>query len=138
MPLPHVFTTVVVVDDVVVELVVVLDAGLHSGGYGTNCGTVSRSVQSTLNSVTQSTQLTTSCRSSSAPPQLEPPFGHGHVRAVRREADLLRRQVVVVPARLVGPAHALQMFCTFLTSAFWIAAAALLSPGDGHGLCACP
>ena len=60
IPLPHVFAIVVVVVDadgggVVGELVVGVGAGLHSGGYDANCGTVSRSVQSTLNSVTQST-----------------------------------------------------------------------------------
>jgi len=72
-PLPHVPGCVVVV----VEVVVVVDgAPLHSVGYDVNSGTVRRSMQSTLNSVTQSTQSTMSCRSTMGPAQLGPDDPH--------------------------------------------------------------
>ena len=129
MPFPHSpAAVVVVVDD---EVVVVEVAPLHSGGYGTNSGTARRSMQSTLNSVTQSTHWTMSWTSTIARLQLLPAgmVTPGHVDG---NPMSLGDRSSPPPHTLSGPPHALQIFSTFFDSASWIAGIALPSPGSGH------
>jgi hypothetical protein len=139
-PLPHVDKMVVVVVPAtvvvvvrVVDVVVVGPATLHSGGYGANSGTAARSVQSALNSVTQSTHVTTSCSVTMGPAHAGPPSGtttFGHVELKPIWAGVRSSPP---PQALSGPPHALQMFFTFVCSACWMVATALESPGSGHG-----
>ena len=46
---------------------------MHAAGYDSSPGTAIASVQSALNDVTQLTQLTSPCRSSTGPPHAVPP-----------------------------------------------------------------
>jgi hypothetical protein len=90
-------------------------------------------MQSTLNSVTQSTQSTMSCTSTIAPLQLLGAPGivtPGHV-AGNPMSDGDRSSAP--PHARSSPPHVLQMLATFFASALSIASRALLSPGSGQG-----
>jgi hypothetical protein len=123
---------VVVVVGIVVVVLVVAPA-VQPAGYGvTSSGTAAASVQSVLNSATQSMHRRASCRSKTGPPQLEPARGEtsGQVVANPMSAGAKSPTPLHRPS---GPPHALQMVLTFRASALAMNSAALPSPGSGHG-----
>jgi hypothetical protein len=120
--------------DVLVVVVVVVWFGLHWMGSGlTNSGTATASIQSVLNTDTQSTQSTMFCALTMAPLQLD---GSKVVTAGQFATNPIAPGVrsSPPPQSLSAPPHALQMDDTFLASAFEMSVVALPSPGSGHGL----
>lgn len=120
------------VEDVLVVLDVVVAFGLHSAGSGlTNCGTATAVMQSTLNSVTQSTQSTMSCASKMAPSHDDAPGGVTSGQPGTK--PICAGVASPVPLQsLSAPPHALQMLEIFLVSALPMSSDALPSPGDGQ------
>ena len=121
------------VEDVLVVLDVVVAFGLHSAGSGlTNCGTATAVMQSTLNSVTQSTQSTMSCASKMAPSHDDAPGGVTSGQPGTK--PICAGVASPVPLQsLSAPPHALQMLEIFFVSALPMRSCALPSPGTGQG-----
>src|SRR4051795_6127050 len=97
-------------------------------------------MQSTLNSVTQSTQRTRSLRLLIGPPHAAPPgtctAGQWPTKPMPLGPNGPGDEHVTPSVDSVS--QALQIFPTFFDSAFWIAMPALPSPGTGHGNVAVP
>jgi hypothetical protein len=121
------------VDDVLVVLDVVVAFGLHCAGSGlTNCGTATAVMQSTLNSVTQSTQSTMSCASRMAPSHDDAPGGVTSGQLATK--PICAGVASPLPLQsLSAPPHALQMLEIFFVSALPMRSCALPSPGTGQG-----
>jgi len=120
-------------EDVLVVLDVVVAFGLHSAGSGlTNCGTASALMQSTLNSVTQSTQSTMSCASRMAPMHDDAPGGVTSGQLVTKPTCAGVASPLPLQS-LSAPPHALQMLEIFFVSALPMRSCALPSPGAGQG-----
>jgi hypothetical protein len=130
-----------VVDDVLLEVeldvlevvVVVVAFGLQRGSSGPNSGTAAWSVQSVLNSVTQSTQFFKSSTVTMAPVQLDGvpskglPYGHVAGKPIAATATS------PLPSHsLSPPPHALQMAVTFFVSALLRSSAVLPVASTGQ------
>jgi hypothetical protein len=133
----RVAVTVAVAVGVGVRVAVTVGVGVggtttHSFGYsGSKPGTASRTSQSTLNSVTQSTHATSCVRLLTGPPHAEPPGTVTLGQLDGKPIDAGLKSPTPLQS-LSSPPHALQMLAIFLSSAFWIAATALPSPGFGQ------
>jgi len=120
------------VEDVLVVLDVVVVFGSHSASSGlTNFVTSTAVMQTTLNSVTQSTQSTMSCASRMAPSHDDAPGGVTSGQLATK--PICAGVASPLPLQsLSAPPHALQMLEIFLVSALPMSSEALPSPGDGQ------
>jgi hypothetical protein len=121
--------------DVLVLVVVVVAFGLQRASSGPNSGTAAWSMQSVLNSVTQSTQVTRSFAVTTAPLQLDgvPSKGLPYGQVAGNPIDATGTSPLPSQS-LSGPPHALQMVVIFFVSALLRRSAVLPVASTGQVL----